>query len=695
MGLLIARTPPQTLVVVPRSRMLEAAKALAECGCFHPSGEGDERLRNLARRLRGEIEVLAQRIRTLLERIGEAPPPPRTVVEVSPNIAAATSSVLVGISKFVEDIEASLAGLVEGRVGPLAAYVEVIEKYSFVDVDLAALAQGKYVRALLYRVPVDKAAGFEERLQALGVYAVGFNIEEGYVTYAIVYPPEAENALMREAAEAGAMLIMLPRVKLTKEQLREIAAKLEEALARLEALAALLRIIESAYLTRTFAIFVGYVSEDALPRLTESLNRVLGGRFTVYARPMRGRLPEELPVVYRPPKLLRPFAELLNMYGLPAPGEFIPLLLMAITFPIIFGLMFPDAGHGLVLLLFGLYLLKKSRSEGWKTIGQLLVYVSIAAIVFGILAAEFFGPVTPVAEWLDQSLWHGHPPYASPVHEIYKAQALGENVGNAVRILTFRSLFVSLALGAVLLALASWLGVWRATKERDPEHFLHTLAVALAFTGVLVIFVGSYVVAGVFDKYHARYLSLDTTLPVITAMFGGTSVKVAGIGTIPLPSSAFLYANIAKALIVLGLLLDLIAPLIYGHESMGQRLILAFVGVFDLVLVLLSNTLSFVRIMGLMLAHSGLMYGFYVIAAKAAGVTLPAQPSAVLSSPAGLIVYIIGNIFVIGFEAFIANIHTLRLHFYEMFTKFYEGRGRRYMPVKLPPNVEIRVVQRA
>ena len=686
MGLIVARSPPQTVVVVPRSKMLEAAKALAECGCFHPSGEGDERLRNLARRLRGEIEVLAQRIRSLLEKMGvEAEA--RTEVIVSPNIAASTSTVLSSVGRFIEQVEQGLAGLAEGRVGPLAEYVDVIERYSFIDVDLAALSSAKYVRAALFRVPTEAAAGFESRLAALGVYAVGFGIEDGYTTYAVVYPPDTEQTLMREASEAGASLILLPRIRLTKEELREIARKLKEALLKLEALSALLRVIESAYTTRTLAVFVGYVSEDAMPRLTEALNRAVGGYYTIYARPLRGKPSEELPTVFQPPKPLKPFVDLLAMYGLPAPGEYVPLLLMAITFPIIFGLMFPDAGHGLVLLLFGLYLWKRAKSEGWRTIGQLLVYVSIPAIIFGIMAAEFFGPVTSVAHWMDQVLWHGHPPYASPVHELYKryiGEAKGPEAAAAVRILTFRSLYVSLALGSVLLALASWLGFLRSLKERDPEHMLHTLAVALGFTGVLAIFVGSYIAGSVFDQYHARYLSLDTTLPVIPAMFGATTVKVNGM-EIPLPDSAFLFANIANALIALAIILDLLAPILYGHESMGQRLILAFVEAFDLILVLLSNTLSFVRIMGLMLAHSGLMYGFFIIAEKAGG----------LSSPAGLLTYIIGNLFVIGFEAFIANIHTLRLHFYEMFTKFYEGRGRRYQPVKLPPGVEIKIARTA
>ena len=683
MGLLIARTPPRTIVVVPRSKLLDAAKALAECGCFHPSGRGDERLRNLARRLRGEVEVLAQRIRGLMEKLGVKPEKRVVELEVSRNVAASTSSLVSSINRFLEEVETGLGALAEGRVGPLAEYVNIIERYGFIDVDLDALRESRYLRAILYRVPTDSAADFEERLRATGAYLVGFNIEPGYTTYVVVYTPSIEQTVTREAAEAGALPILLPRRRLSMKEIEEAAAKLYEALQKLEALSALLRIIESAYLTRTFAVFTGYVAEESMPKLLKSLDKSLRGAYTVYARPIRAREPEELPVEYEPPKPLKPFADLLTMYGLPTPGEFIPLLMMAITFPIIFGLMFPDAGHGLVLLLFGLYLLYKSRSEGWRSIGQLLVYVSIPAIIFGILAAEFFGPVTPVAAWLDKNLWHGHPPYASPVHELYKmliGEAHGAEAAEAVKVLTFRSLYVSLALGSVLLTIASWLGVWRASKERDPEHLLHTLAVALAFTGVLVIFAGSYAVGLNYAE------GLKGTLPVAYAMFGSEG----------LPPAAYTYGRIAEALLLLGIILDLAAPLIYGHDSIGQRIILSFVGAFDLVLVVLSNTLSFVRIMGLMLAHSGLMYGFYVIAAQAAGIKPPiTDPMAVLRNPVGLTVYAIGNLFVMGFEAFVANIHTLRLHFYEMFTKFYEGRGHRYQPVKLPANVVIKVVERA
>jgi V/A-type H+-transporting ATPase subunit I len=65
---------------------------------------------------------------------------------------------------------------------------------------------------------------------------------------------------------------------------------------------------------------------------------------------------------------------------------------------------------------------------------------------------------------------------------------------------------------------------------------------------------------------------------------------------------------------------------------------------------------------------------------------------AVLISPghgAGYwIMVLIGNLFIVGFEGLIVGIQTMRLEYYEFFSKFFLGGGMPYSPLTLRPKVE-------
>jgi V/A-type H+-transporting ATPase subunit I len=95
----------------------------------------------------------------------------------------------------------------------------------------------------------------------------------------------------------------------------------------------------------------------------------------------------------------------------------------------------------------------------------------------------------------------------------------------------------------------------------------------------------------------------------------------------------------------------------------------------DLVTRLLSNTISYTRILALLMAHWALILVVYTVAG------LIGSASILTIFLSGIII-VAGNVFVLALEGLIVFIHTMRLHFYEWFSKFYLGTGTPFAPFK-------------
>ena len=110
-------------------------------------------------------------------------------------------------------------------------------------------------------------------------------------------------------------------------------------------------------------------------------------------------------------------------------------------------------------------------------------------------------------------------------------------------------------------------------------------------------------------------------------------------------------------------------PLIEG--GVGMYAVQIFFEMFETLIGLVSNSLSYVRVGAFAVAHAGLSSVIFILAE--------------LFSPGRGIVYwivaILGNLFVIGFEGLIVGIQTLRLEYYEFFGKFFRGGGTRFRPL--------------
>jgi V/A-type H+/Na+-transporting ATPase subunit I len=157
---------------------------------------------------------------------------------------------------------------------------------------------------------------------------------------------------------------------------------------------------EFGYTRRTVAIG-GWVPARRFKELQNLLQQTCHGRFQIRETAARG---DETPVLIFNPRLLRPFQKILAAYGVPTYREIEPTPLLAFGFMLLFGMMFGDLGHGLVLIVAGLAVRRWSR---WRDEGLIMSEVGCFAALFGVLFGSVFG-------------WEGlfHPLWFSPLADI-------------------------------------------------------------------------------------------------------------------------------------------------------------------------------------------------------------------------------------------------------------------------------------
>lgn len=149
---------------------------------------------------------------------------------------------------------------------------------------------------------------------------------------------------------------------------------------------------------------------------------------------------------------------------------------------------------------------------------------------------------------------------------------------------------------------------------------------------------------------------------------------VALIGIINLPMSVPLTILLISLIVLI--LKQPITNLVLGHrplfhESAGSYLTESIFEAIETILGTLSNSISFVRVGAFAMNHAGLFLAFMVISRMMPNIFLQ------------ILVILVGNILILSLEGLVVLIQSLRLHYYEMFGKYFKGGGVAFKPIKL------------
>ena len=388
------------------------------------------------------------------------------------------------------------------------------------------------------------------------------------------------------------------------------------------------------------AVISGYI-----PASREAQFRELFGRWMVHVEPVgEAEHGSQVPTLLENPVGLRTFQLITGQQGTPGSHEVDPTPLISFVFPIFFGMMFGDFGHGIILTLFAL-LIRQRGTGSLRQWGNIFLAAGISAMVFGVAFGEFFGallyqflPVPPLIEIMQ------HPLGGNPIPDPAGIQTV---------------MVISILIGVAHLTTGLALDVVESVRAKEKTEVIvgkiPTLAMYLSGVGYGIAFIGA--------GFSFNVLKSAAPAPLI----GVPNNELGGVSLVVLLGSmATLFAGKAVA-IRMGKM---------QGGSVASALSDGGLEVFERISQFLSNTISYVRLAIMLLVHAVLL--------------LIVNDYFPITNPVMIAPWVVLNCLIIAFEAFVVYVQDLRLHIYEFFTKFYRGTGTPFRKI-LPDRVRVEI----
>ena len=461
-------------------------------------------------------------------------------------------------------------------------YIDMLTEFSAIDINLQELEQAKFIHYRFGKLPVAHFLQYEKFLSdddklifntvkrdkdfVWGLYCCpaqfAENTDAAFASLNFEPVPISSTCLGESIPGTPAALIRHWQGK-SEEMSREITDRTLAAIEvtnreRLAIACHKVTVLYGAFDIKKFAnispsggvfTFSGWMAQDDANRLEAEIEQ---DNLTIFSLE---EAPEKPPTLLKNPAGVKQFEFFTGLYGLPCHGEIDPTPLLAVTYTVLFGLMFGDVGHGLVLAIIGLLIWRSRKIPH----GSIMFTVGVSAAIFGFLYGSIFG-----FEDLLPALWR------RPAADITG------------------TLIFAAGLGVGLIVFSMLINMYNSFRRRDFGELLFGAngAAGLVFYGAGLMIILRILVFG---------------LPI-------TGLVIA-LAAAPLMFVAFKHP--------IGQYLAGKNPVPQG--GIGQFIFNTVIELFETLLAYATNTISFVRVGAFAISHAGMMHVVLQLSRGAAG----------------------------------------------------------------------------
>ncbi len=426
----------------------------------------------------------------------------------------------------------------------------------------------------------------------------------------------------------------IQRLTQEREQLQRQIAEVKESLTRFVQEKEAFQIIEDALVNqiqqqkdlqnfaRTQKVYFveGWMKQADKARLEQGLTDYKDSIEILYEDPAEDD--ETVPVILENTPYIQPFEIITRMYGMPKYNEPDPTPMLAPFFFLFFGLCLTDAGYGILLSLFMVWLMRTYVLDAGTTqLARLLYYGGFSTLICGAFTGGWFGNII-------DSL----PAALTSVKTIKDALIIIDPMQEPIAFL-----ILSLVLGYIQVCYGIFLKMRHRWRQGDPNG-------ALLDQGIWLVFINS--------------------------LFFWVILLASGVG------DSLIGQGLSN--LVMGLALLSGAARVWLHDRDNPKLVMRILaGLYSLydIVGIFSDVLSYSRLLALGLATG-------VIAMIIDMLTLMTTGIPGIGFLIGIIIFVFGHTFNLVINTLGSFIHSGRLQFVEFFSKFFEAGGKKYKPFK-------------